>query len=45
MICAQSIRALIAALAASDLTITLKKASRAIGRNDAYLQQFDGSAS
>ena len=33
-------RALIMALAASDPPITLKQASRAIGRNDAYLQQF-----
>ena len=33
-------RALIAALAASDPPITLKQASRAIGRNNAYLQQF-----
>ena len=33
-------RALIAALAASNPPITLKQASRAIGRNDAYLQQF-----
>jgi len=33
-------RALIAALAASNPSITLKQASRAIGRNDVYLQQF-----
>ena len=33
-------RALIAALAASNPPITLKQASRAIGSNDAYLQQF-----
>ena len=33
-------RALVAALAASDPPITLKQASREIGRSDAYLQQF-----
>jgi len=33
-------RAVIAALAAAVPPVTLKEASRAIGRNDAYLQQF-----
>ena len=33
-------RAIIAALDAASPPVTLKQASRAIGRNDAYLQQF-----